>query len=77
MDVSLIGLQTHRRKVMGEQDSFTNADVEQVFTSVFDAVGHGRSIDRHGSADVVLVRELVHHGRLSSVWIEDEREAGA
>jgi hypothetical protein len=44
-----------------------------VFTRVFDSVGHGRAIDRDAAADVVLVRELVHHGRLACVWIESER----
>jgi hypothetical protein len=58
------------RKVMGEQGSFTAEDVEQVFTRVFDAVGRGRAIDRYAVADVVLVRELVHHGRVSRVGLE-------
>jgi hypothetical protein len=57
------------RKVMGEQGSFTAEDVEQVFTRVFDAVGYGRAIDRDVLADVVLVRELVHHGRIARVWV--------
>jgi hypothetical protein len=58
------------RKAMGEQAGFTPDDVEQEFTRVFDAVGHGRAIDRHAVADVVLIRELVHHGMLSRVWVE-------
>jgi hypothetical protein len=58
------------REVMGEQGSFTAEDVERVFTRVFDAVGHGRAIERDAVADVVLVRELVHHGRVSRVWVE-------
>jgi len=57
------------RKVMGEQGSFTAEDVEQVFTRVFDAVGYGRAIGRDVLADVVLVRELVHHGRIARVWV--------
>lgn len=75
------------RELMGEQGRFTAADVEQAFTRVFDAVGHGRAIDPNGVgdvvlvreldpngvADVVLVRELVHHGTVSRVWVEDER----
>jgi hypothetical protein len=56
--------------VMGEQGSFTADDVEQVFTRVFDAVGRGRAIDRDAVADVVLIRELVHHTRVSRVWVE-------
>jgi hypothetical protein len=58
------------REVMGEQGSFTAEDVEQVFSRVFDAVGRGRAIERHDVADVVLVRELVHHGRVSRVSVE-------
>jgi hypothetical protein len=58
------------REVMGEQGSFTADDVEQVFTRVFDAVGRGRAIDRDAVADVVLIRELVHHTRVSRVWVE-------
>jgi hypothetical protein len=65
------------RQVMGEQGRFTAEDVEQVFTRVFDAVGHGREIDRYGVADLVLVRELVHHGRVLRVWIEDQRVEGS
>jgi hypothetical protein len=56
------------REVMGEQGSFTAEEVEKVFTRVFDAVGHGRAIDQDAVADVVLVRELVHHGSLARVW---------
>jgi hypothetical protein len=62
---------------MGEQGSFTAEDVERVFTRVFEAVGHGRAIDRHGVADVVLVRELVHHGRVLRVWVEAHGESGS
>jgi hypothetical protein len=64
------------REVIGEQASFTAEDVEQVFTRVFDAVGHGREIDRYGVADVVLVRELVHHGRVARVRIDPRRVPG-
>jgi hypothetical protein len=34
------------------------------------AVAHGRTQDRDGVADVVLVRELAHHGHLSRVVLE-------
>ena len=65
------------REELGEQSSFTAADVEQVFTRVFDAVGHGRAIDKHRVADVVMVRELVHHGRVSRVWVEAQGALGS
>jgi hypothetical protein len=43
-------------RTMGAQACFTAADVEQVLTRMFDAVGHGKAIERNAVADVVLVR---------------------
>ena len=57
-------------RLLGEQASFTPSDVEQAFTRAFDAVAHARAPDRHAVADVVLIRELVHHGRLSRIRVE-------
>lgn len=58
------------RRLLGEQARFRATDVEQGFTRVFDAVAHGRALDRNSAADVVLLRELVHHGRLSRIRVE-------
>jgi hypothetical protein len=55
------------RGMLGASASFTLAEVEQAFTRAYDAVAHGRAVSRGGVADVVLLRELAHHGRLSLI----------
>lgn len=55
------------RGMLGEATSFTLAQVEQAFNRAHDAVAHGRPVSREGVADVVLLRELAHHGRLSRI----------
>ena len=55
------------RESLGGQASCTVDQLEQAFTRAHDAVAHARVSDREGIADVVLLRELAHHGRLSSV----------
>jgi hypothetical protein len=55
------------RGMLGESASFTLAEVEQAFSRAHDAVAHGRAASRGGVADVVLLRELAHHGRLSRI----------
>lgn len=55
------------RGMLGASASFTLAEVEQAFTRAHDAVAHGRAVSRVGVADVVLLRELAHHGRLSRI----------
>jgi hypothetical protein len=64
------------RRSLGEQASFTPAQVEQAFDRVHDAVAHGRATDRDGVADVVLLRELAHHGRLSRIVLDDPHVPG-
>lgn len=46
------------------------ADVEQAFSRAVDDVAFGRPMDRTLLAELVLLRELVHHAALSSVEIE-------
>jgi hypothetical protein len=58
------------RTALGPQVHWTPAEVEQAFTRSFDAVAHGRSVDRETVADVVLLRELVHHGDLAGISME-------
>ena len=53
------------RSRLGGQASCTVDQVERAFTRAHDAVAHARVTDREGVADVVLLRELAHHGRLS------------
>lgn len=55
------------RGMLGPSASFTPEDVEQSFNRAHDAVAHGRAVARSGVADVVLLRELAHHGRLSRI----------
>jgi hypothetical protein len=57
------------RRNLGEQASFTAAEVEHAFNRFHDAVAHGRAIHRDGAADVVLLRELAHHGSLPSILL--------
>lgn len=58
------------RRCLGEQALFTPAQVEQAFNRAFDRVAHARSIDRDCVADLVLLRELAHHGKLSAILLE-------
>ncbi|MBK6007962.1 hypothetical protein JJB11_17825 [Ramlibacter ginsenosidimutans] len=57
------------RSMLGASASFTLAEVEQAFARAHDAVAHGRPVSRGGVADVVLLRELAHHGRLSRILL--------
>jgi hypothetical protein len=43
------------------------AEVEQAFTRMHDAVAHQRAAQGDVMADVVLLREFVHHARLAQV----------
>lgn len=58
------------RKILGEQASLTVAQVEQEFDRTYRAVLRGGMTDRDGLADMVLLRELAHHGNLSRVVLE-------
>ena len=55
------------RSMLGASGSFTLDEVEQAFARAHDAVAPGRPVSRSGVADVVLLRELAHHGRLSRI----------
>ena len=50
--------------------TFAPADVEDAFERLLQRVAHGRSTNRESTADIVLLRELVHHGSLSQVILE-------
>ena len=58
------------RGSVGGPSSLTPEQVEQAFNRVFDAVAHGRPIEPESVADVVLLRELAHHGKLARVVLE-------
>lgn len=58
------------RAALGDRSASTPEQVEQAFNRAFDAVAHGRTLHPAGVADVVLLRELVHHGRLVRVLLE-------
>lgn len=58
------------RRGLGDHSSLTPEQVEHAFNRAFDAVAHERSIDPESVADVVLLRELVHHGKLVRVLPE-------
>lgn len=59
-----------RSKLRG-QASWTLEQAEQAFNRIHDAVAHDRATDREGVADVVLLREIAHHGRLSGIVFFD------
>ena len=60
------------RGTLGDRESLTPEELEQAFDRAHDAVAHARATGREGVADVVLLRELVHHGRLARVVVEEE-----
>ena len=55
------------RRQLGPRAVFTLEQIEQAFIGVHDAAAHGRVPDREAAADVVLLRELSHHGRLAGI----------
>jgi len=50
--------------------SLTPQEVERAFSGLVDDVAFHRAVDRDFVADLVLLRELVHHGALSGVVLE-------
>lgn len=58
------------RSRLGAQSSFTTAEVEEAFTRTFDALAYAPPADRDYVADLVLLRELAHHGRLSRIFLD-------
>ena len=58
------------RDRLGAHASLTPEEVERAFSRAVDDVAFNRPIDRNFVADLVLVRELVHHGRLPRVVLD-------
>jgi hypothetical protein len=52
---------------LGGPGTYSAADVEHAFTRAFDAVAFGRPIEREEVADIVLLRELVHHADVRGI----------
>ena len=74
---SFHGLDLHVRDVpgrlrdgLGAHASLKPEEVECAFSRAFDDVAFSRSIDRGLVADLVLLRELVHHGGLPRILVE-------
>jgi hypothetical protein len=70
LDLRVRDAEGRSRAALGNASSFTPEQVERAFDRAFDAVAHARPIDPASVADVVLLRELVHHGRLSRVVLQ-------
>lgn len=58
------------REHFGGHASLTLDDVERAFSRVVDGVAFQRVIDREFVADLVLLRELMHHGALPRIVLE-------
>lgn len=58
------------RDRLGAHATFTPEAVERAFSAVVDDVAFGRPIARDVVAHLVLLRELVHHGALSSIVLD-------
>ncbi len=54
---------------LGGRASLTVDDMEQAFTRAYDAVALGRPASRDAVADVVLLRQLAHHGGLARIYL--------
>jgi hypothetical protein len=54
---------------LGGRTSLTVDEIENAFTIVHDAVACGQPAARDAVADIVLLRELAHHGRLARVCL--------
>ena len=70
LELRVCGETAQIRKLLGNQASFTATEVESAFARLLDAVAHARASDRDGAAAVVLLRELVHHAKLSRIWVD-------
>lgn len=55
------------RERLGQRTNFTPDEVERAFSTAADDVAFRRPVPRELIADLVLLRELVHHGRLSRI----------
>jgi len=58
------------RDRLGAHASLTPEEAERAFSLAVDDVAFNRPLDRNFVADLVLLRELVHHGRLSRVVLD-------
>src|SRR3546814_483436 len=66
------------RNHFGDHESYSVEQVEQAFANIHYDVVHMRANDKNGVADIVLLRELAHHGRLSGILLDgaDLKPAG-
>lgn len=58
------------RDRLGAQPHWTPGEVERAFSGAVDDVAFGRATDRAAVADLVMVRELVHHGALTGIVLQ-------
>lgn len=58
------------RAGLGMAELLTPDDVERAFSAAVDDVGRGREISVEFVADLLLLRELVHHGAVRRVHLE-------
>jgi hypothetical protein len=58
------------RRHFGALAAPTPVEVEQVFSRAVDDVAFGRAIDAALFADILMLRELVHHGAISRITLE-------
>lgn len=54
---------------LGGRKSLTIDDMERAFTDAYVAVARGRTAMRDAVADIVLLRELAHHGVLARITL--------
>lgn len=64
------GTQGRLRDRLGPLATVTPDEVERAFSGMVADTAFGRAIDRDAVAHLVLLRELVHHGALSSIVVE-------
>ncbi|NYT84788.1 hypothetical protein [Pollutimonas harenae] len=58
------------RSHFGDLENYSVEQVEQAFTNAHYDVVHMRANDSDSVADIVLLRELAHHGKLSGVVLD-------
>lgn len=58
------------RAGMGGAQSLTSDEVERAFSCAVDDATRGRAISADFVADLLLLRELVHHGKVTRVHLE-------
>ncbi|WP_417252274.1 hypothetical protein [Castellaniella sp.] len=50
-----------------EHQPYSVEQIERIFSNVHYEVAHVQEVERNSVADIVLVREFAHHGRLSGI----------